>query len=101
MPAFAFLANPRPKDADGIWDRLVKLVRSMSATDWIPGVALKAGAEGNLIPHNQTTAPKFFTAHLVGTTASSAIVTRDPTIGPSFVKLYTTIACTVDIELRL
>jgi len=101
MAGFDFLPNPRPKDGDAIWDRLVRLVASMTATIWVKSVALKAGAEGNLVPHGQTTAPKYFTADLVGTEASSAIVTRDPVITQNFVKLYTTVDCTVDLELRI
>lgn len=101
MGAFDFLPTPRPKDAGEIWDRLVRLVQSMFGVVWIRSVALTAGAEGNLVPHGQTTAPKFFTAHLTGTGASAAVVTRDPAIGPAFVKLYTTADCTVDLELRI
>jgi hypothetical protein len=101
MGAFDFLATPRPTSGDAIWDRLVRLVQSMSATEWIRGVDLVAGAEGNPIPHGQPTAPKFFSVSLVGAGAATAIVTKDPVIGANFLRIYTTADCKVDIELRL
>jgi hypothetical protein len=100
MPGFDFLASPPPAAVPDLWDRIVRLVLSMTALVPIEGQELVAGPEGNLVPHGQTTPPKFYSVDLVGDSASTAIITKGP-IGPRFLTIYTTADCTADIELRL
>ena len=87
-----------PRDLAEAWDRIKRLVVSFQDVQVIRAQELTAGSAGKLVAHGLLRPPKGAVAQLVGTGASSAIVTIGA-IDSLFVTVYTTADCTADIRL--
>jgi hypothetical protein len=83
------------------WDRFVRAFTTVQDVKIFRDVDLVTGSEGNLLRHELKAPPKTATVQVKGASASTAIVTLDPAIGSTFLKLYTSADCTADVVVYL
>ncbi len=88
-------ATPIPATIGELFDRLLRLGRSVQDVKIFRGVTLTTGA--NFMRHECKSLPRAATAQIMGTAAPTVTVAVDPTFGATFITIHASGSATVDV----